>query len=386
MHTEAINHDPAMTFLQTGHEQPGRPSFGTWVSYGLGSANERPAGVRRPDLAWQCGHRRPTRSTRGSGAAASCPRTTRASASAPAAIRCSTCRTPRASTRRRAGGCSTTLAELNQQQHAATLRSRDRHPDRAVRDGLPHADLGARADRPEPRAGRDLRRSTGPKPARRAPSPPTACWPGGWPSAASGSSSSTTAAGTSTTTCRPTSACQCQDTDQPCAALLADLKQRGLLDDTLVVWGGEFGRTTYSQGTLDRRPTTAATTIPAASPCGWPAAASGRASPTARPTTTATTSSTAGVHVHDLNATILHCLGIDHTRLTFRFQGRDYRLTDVHGEVGQADPGLTTRFRPRKSGFTHAIVRQSTFALGVCFLSGLLAGALQAAEAGPTSC
>ncbi len=126
---------------------------------------------------------------------------------------------------------------------------------------------------------------------------------------------------------------QCQDVDRPCAALIADLKRRGLLDDTLVVWGGEFGRTTYSQGTLTATRTSAATIIPAASPCGWPAAAFGRESPTARPTTTATTSASDGVHVHDLNATLLHCLGVDHTRLTFKFQGRYYRLTDVEGKV-----------------------------------------------------
>ena len=69
---------------------------------------------------------------------------------------------------------------------------------------------------------------------------------------------------------------QCRDTDQPSAALIKDLKQRGLLDDTLVIWGGEFGRTVYSQGTAHRRPTTAAIITRAASPSGWPAAASSR--------------------------------------------------------------------------------------------------------------
>ena len=93
-------------------------------------------------------------------------------------------------------------------------------------------------------------------------------------------------------------------------------------------------------GQADRRPTTAATTTRAASPSGWPAAASSRASPTARPTTSATTSSRTRVHVHDLHATILHLLGIDHERLTYKFQGRYYRLTDVHGHVVKDDPGL----------------------------------------------
>ena len=76
----------------------------------------------------------------------------------------------------------------------------------------------------------------------------TACWPAGWSSAACASSSSSIAAGTSTATCRSRSRAQCQDVDQPSAALVTDLKQRGLLDDTLVIWGGEFGRTVYSQG------------------------------------------------------------------------------------------------------------------------------------------
>ena len=126
---------------------------------------------------------------------------------------------------------------------------------------------------------------------------------------------------------------QCQDVDQPTAALVTDLKQRGLLDDTLVIWGGEFGRTVYSQGALDQRQLRPRPSRPLLHACGWPAAASSPASPTARPTTTATTSSATRVHIHDFNATILHCLGIDHTRLTYRFQGRDFRLTDVHGKV-----------------------------------------------------
>ncbi len=125
---------------------------------------------------------------------------------------------------------------------------------------------------------------------------------------------------------------QCRDTDQPAAALLADLAQRGLLDETLVVWGGEFGRTNYSQGKLtatdygrDHHPRCfsmwlagggikAGTVFGETCPFGYNIVQD-------------------GVHVHDLHATLLHLLGIDHERLTFAFQGRDYRLTDVHGKV-----------------------------------------------------
>jgi hypothetical protein len=125
---------------------------------------------------------------------------------------------------------------------------------------------------------------------------------------------------------------QCLDTDQPSAALLRDLKQRGLLDDTLVVWGGEFGRTVYCQGKLtpedygrDHHPR--CFTI-------WLAGGGIRPGMTHGETDDYSYNIERDpVHVHDLHATILHCLGIDHTKLTYKFQGRHYRLTDVHGEV-----------------------------------------------------
>jgi hypothetical protein len=125
---------------------------------------------------------------------------------------------------------------------------------------------------------------------------------------------------------------QCLDTDEPTAGLIEDLKQRGLLEDTLVVWGGEFGRTVYSQGTLsatnygrDHHPR--CFTI-------WLAGAGIRPGLTYGETDDFSYNIAASpVHVHDLQATLLHLLGLDHERLTYRFQGRDYRLTDVHGEV-----------------------------------------------------
>ena len=121
---------------------------------------------------------------------------------------------------------------------------------------------------------------------------------------------------------------QCGATDKPTAALLRDLKQRGLLDDTLVIWGGEFGRTPMVQGGNDGRdhhPNCFSM---------WLAGGG------VKPGTTLGESDEFGfnattdkVHVHDLHATILHLLGFDHTKLTYRFQGRDFRLTDVHGNV-----------------------------------------------------
>jgi len=120
----------------------------------------------------------------------------------------------------------------------------------------------------------------------------------------------------------------CQVTERACAALVRDLKQRGLLEDTLVIWGGEFGRTPMVQGGDDGRdhhPN--AFTV-------WIAGGG------FKPGLTWGESDELGfnavkdkVHVHDLHATLLHQLGFDHTRLIYRFQGRDFRLTDVHGEV-----------------------------------------------------
>ncbi|QDU03017.1 hypothetical protein V6x_27270 [Gimesia chilikensis] len=124
------------------------------------------------------------------------------------------------------------------------------------------------------------------------------------------------------------------ETDQATAALILDLKQRGMLDDTLVVWAGEFGRTVYCQGTLtasnygrDHHPR--CFTV-------WAAGGGMKPGMTYGATDDFSYNITENpLPVHDLNATILHCLGIDHKKLTFKFQGRDYRLTDVHGNVAQ---------------------------------------------------
>jgi uncharacterized protein (DUF1501 family) len=123
-------------------------------------------------------------------------------------------------------------------------------------------------------------------------------------------------------------AANCRDTDQACAALINDLRQQGMLDDTLVIWGGEFGRTPMVQGGNDGRdhhPNSFSM---------WLAGGGIKAG------TTYGSTDELGfnvgekpVHVHDLHATLLHLLGFNHKQLTHRFQGRDYRLTDVHGEI-----------------------------------------------------
>ena len=125
---------------------------------------------------------------------------------------------------------------------------------------------------------------------------------------------------------------QCRETDQPSAALLQDLKQRGMLDDTLVVWGGEFGRTVYSQGLLtddnygrDHHPRCFSL---------WMAGGGIKGGVTHGETDDFSYNVVRDqVEVFDLHATILNRLGVDHTKLTFKFQGRHFRLTDVHGSV-----------------------------------------------------
>lgn len=125
----------------------------------------------------------------------------------------------------------------------------------------------------------------------------------------------------------------CANTDRPTAALIRDLRQRGLLDDTLVVWGGEFGRTPFIQGNINDRPRWGRDHHPYAYTT-WIAGGGIRPGISHGETDDLGMNVVAdGVHVHDLQATLLHLLGIDHERLTYRFQGRDFRLTDVHGHV-----------------------------------------------------
>ena len=125
---------------------------------------------------------------------------------------------------------------------------------------------------------------------------------------------------------------QCRDTDQASAALIIDLKQRGMLDDTLVIWGGEFGRTVYCQEKLtrdsygrDHHPRCFSLWLAGGGirpGMSWGATDDYSYNITENP-----------ISVHDLHATLLHCLGLNHERLTYRYEGRYYRLTDVHGEV-----------------------------------------------------
>ena len=125
---------------------------------------------------------------------------------------------------------------------------------------------------------------------------------------------------------------QARDTDQASAALVNDLAQRGLLDDTLVVWGGEFGRTVYCQGALTKD--NYGRDHHGRCFSMWMAGAGVRGGNVIGETDDFSYNITKDpVHIHDLNATILHLMGVDHTRLTYRYQGRDFSLTDVEGNV-----------------------------------------------------
>jgi len=330
MHTEAINHDPAVTYLQTGHQLAGRPSMGSWLSYGLGSeSQDLPAFVvllsrgsaARPDdplyaRLW------------GSGFLPSNHQGVSFRASGDPVLYLSNPPGVDAASRRRALDA---LSALNGKQAELVgdpeIRTRIAQYEMAFRmqASVPElADLGRETEATLDDYGRHVR------------SPGTFAancllarrlvergvrfvqlYHRGWDQHYNLPSDLRL---------------QCEDVDQASAALLRDLEARGLLDETLVVWGGEFGRTIYSQGKLeatnygrDHHPR-----------CFTMWLAGGGIRPGVVHGETDDFSYNVvrdPVHVHDLNATILHCLGLDHTRLTYRFQGRDFRLTDVHGRV-----------------------------------------------------
>ena len=330
MHTEAINHDPAITFCQTGHQLAGRPSLGSWLSYGLGTENkDLPAyvvmtswGTGRPndqplyDRLWGAGFL-PTQHQgvkfRNSG---------------DPVLYLSD---PKGINRKMRRNMLDEIAKLNRKDRQVVgdpeIDARISQYEMAFRMQSSVPDLTDVSKEPK-----HILDSYGPdvlKPgtyaancllARRMAERDVRCiqlfhmgWDhhGGLPKAVRG---------------------QCRDVDQPTAALIADLRQRGLLEDTLMVWGGEFGRTIYSQGKLtatnygrDHHPRCFTVFLAGA---GIKKGVSLGATDDYCYNITEDP-----VHVHDLNATILHLLGVDHKKLTYRFQGRDYRLTDIHGHL-----------------------------------------------------
>jgi len=326
LHTEAINHDPAVTFFQTGFQLAGRPSMGAWASYGLGSENDDlPAFVAmvsgsgdQPlyDRLW------------GSGFLPSRYQGVRFRSTGEPVLYLANPNGVDAGTRRQ---MLDDISELNRLRLQKTgdpeIATRTAQYELAFRMQTSVPDLTDVSREPE--STFELYGEAARKPGTYAHNCLLArrlaergvrfvqLFHRGW------DQHLTLPKGIRK---------QCQDTDQATAALVRDLKQRGLLDDTLVVWGGEFGRTVYCQGRMtaddygrDHHPR--CFTI-------WMAGGGVKRGLTYGSTDDFSYNITENpVHIHDLHATMLHLLGIDHTRLTFRFQGRDYRLTDVHGRV-----------------------------------------------------
>ncbi len=326
MHTEAINHDPAITFLQSGFQIAGRPSIGAWLSYGLGSENENlPAFVAmlsgtgdQPlyDRLW------------GAGFLPSVHQGVRFRSGKDPVLFLNNPDGFSDSLRRRT---LDDLGALNRLRLEATgdreIETRVAQYEMAYRMQTSVPELTDLSD--EPQSTFELYGEEAKKPGTYANNVLLArrmsergvrfvqLFHRGW-DAHSGLPKQM--------------ALRCKETDQSTAALVQDLKQRGLLDSTIVVWGGEFGRTVYCQGDLspnnygrDHHPR-----------CFTMWMAGGGF----KPGTTFGETDEYGynivenpVSVHDLHATILYLLGVDHEKLTFKFQGRHYRLTDVQGTV-----------------------------------------------------
>ncbi len=332
MNTDAINHDPAITFIQTGFQQPGRPSMGAWLSYGLGSENQNlPAFVVLLSQAQALNTDQPLFSRLwGSGFLPSSYQGVRFRAGAAPVLYLQDPPGVDKTSRRQ---MLDAVAKLDAMKFAAygdpEIETRIAQYEMAYRmqTSVPDLmDLSKETDATFEMYGPDSR-----KPGTYAANCLLArrlaernvrfiqLYHRGWDQH---------------NDLPRDIALQCRGTDQPTAALVTDLKQRGLLDETLVVWGGEFGRTVFSQGKLtdanygrDHHPRNF---------CMWVAGGGMKRGSVLGETDDFSYNIVSDpVSVYDLQATILHVLGIDHTRLIYKFQGRDYRLTDVHGDIVQ---------------------------------------------------
>lgn len=332
MFTEAINHDPAITLMQTGTQQPGRPSFGSWLSYGLGTVNEElPAFVVLISKGSGLPNAQGLLSRLwGSGFIPSNHQGVKLRSQGDPVLYLTDPKGIDRPTRRR---MLDGIAQLNRWQQDAfgdpEIAARIAQYEMAfkMQSSVPElTDLSQEPDHvidlygPEARtpgsfaANCLLARRLAERDVRF-----IQLYHRGWDQHGNLPDHITK---------------QCRDVDQPSAALLADLDQRGLLDDTLVVWAGEFGRTVYCQGQLtkenygrDHHPRCFSV---------WLAGGGVRAGLSYGQTDEFSYNVVQNpVHVHDLQATILHQMGVDHERLNFRFQGRYYRLTDVHGRLVQ---------------------------------------------------
>jgi hypothetical protein len=343
--TEAINHDPAITYIQTGSQVPGRPSLGSWLSYGLGSMNEDLPGY----VVMHARTRFPEQSLFnrlwGNGFIPSEHQGILMRSEGDPVLYLGNPKGVKRSDRR---AQLDALAALNGEQHKhfgdPEILSRIKQHELAYRMQMSVPELMDLSQEPE--STFDLYGEEARQPGSFA-----ACclnarrlaergvrniqiFHRGWDAHGNLPREHES---------------QCKDIDRGSYALIADLKRRGMLDDTLVVWGGEFGRTAYCQGKLskenygrDHHPRCFTTWMAGggikpgityghtddyayniAHPDGTPI----------KPKPDKHHWTPGSMHIHDRNATILHLLGIDHKRLTYRYQGRDFRLTDIHGHV-----------------------------------------------------
>jgi len=326
VHTEAINHDPAVTYICTGSQLPGRPSLGAWLSYGLGSLNENLPAFVVMTATWSARRDAQALYNRlwGAGFLPSKHQGVALRSQGDPVLFLSN---PAGLDRQARRRMLDALAKLNEQTFAEVG-----DPETQARIAQYEMAFRMQTSVPEltdiSREPKDILELYGPdvhKPgtfaaccllARRLAERGvrfTQIFHRGWDQHGN------------MTGDLPR---QCQDVDQACYALITDLKAKGLLDDTLVIWGGEFGRTIYCQGPLsrdnygrDHHPR-----------CFSVWMAGGGIKPGIVYGETDDFSYNVikdPVHIHDLNATILHCLGIDHTRLSVKFQGLDVRLTGV---------------------------------------------------------
>jgi hypothetical protein len=331
LHTEAINHAPALTFFFTGAEQPGRPSMGSWVTYGLGSANDNlPAFVvlTSRDKEASCGQIFYDFYW-GSGFLPSKYQGVKFRGSGDPVLYLSN---PEGVTPRVRRGFLDDLARLNQMRLDAVgdpeIATRIAQYEMAYRMQSSVPALTDFSTEPE-----HVLSAYGPDVLRRG-SYAANCLLARRLVESGVRFVQLLHAGWDQHQNLPTQLkIQCLDTDQPSAALVKDLKNRGLLDETLVIWGGEFGRTVFGQGDIDNAKVHGRDHHPRCFAL-WMAGGGVKPGFTYGETDDFAYNVVRDpVGVHDLQATILHLLGVDHTRLTFKFQGRHYRLTDVHGQV-----------------------------------------------------
>jgi hypothetical protein len=325
MHTEQINHDPAVTFAQTGFQLAGRPSLGAWVSYGLGSENkDLPAfcvmvtggGQALSERMWGTGFL-PTRY-----------QGVKLRAGADPVLYISN---PEGFDRGQRTQFMSRLTQLDEMAHEDTnnpeVLTRIAQYEMAYRmqASVPElTDLSKEPARTFELYGEDARKpgtfAANCLMARRLAERGVRfiqLYHRAWDHHAGLPGAIRTAT---------------KETDLGSAGLVQDLKERGLLDDTLVIWGGEFGRTVYCQGKMT--PTNYGRDHHPRCYTIWMAGGGVKRGFSLGATDDYSYNIIEDpVHVHDLNATILHLLGIDHTKLTYKYQGRHFRLTDVHGEV-----------------------------------------------------